>query len=109
MQDWRTHDGVDIATELGAQVKALTNGTVSAIYDDDLYGTTIVIRHRGGLESVYCNLAATPTVSVGDQVVVGQVIGAVGDTALCETGEVCHLHFAMRRDGESVDPTDYLP
>lgn len=109
MQDWRTHDGVDIAAELGAQVKALTNGKVTAVYDDDLYGTTVVISHRGGLESVYSNLAAMPTVSVGDQVVVGQVVGAVGDTALCETGEVCHLHLAMRRDGESVDPTEFLP
>ena len=109
MQDWRTHDGVDIATELGAQVKALTNGKVTEVYDDDLFGTTVVISHRGGLESIYANLGAMPTVSVGDQVVVGQVIGAVGDTALCETGEVCHLHFAMRKDGESVDPTDYLP
>ena len=109
MQDWRTHDGVDIATELGAQVKALTNGKVTAVYDDDLFGTTVVLSHRGGLESVYANLAATPTVAVGDQVVVGQVLGAVGDTALCETGEVCHLHFAMRRDGVSIDPTEYLP
>ena len=109
MQDWRTHDGIDIATELGAQVKALTNGQVTAVYDDDLYGTTVVISHRGGLESVYSNLAAAPTVTAGDQVVVGQVIGSVGDTALCETGEVCHLHFAMRKDGASVDPTEYLP
>ncbi len=109
MQDWRAHDGVDIAAELGAQVKAMTNGEVTQVYDDDLYGTTVVIRHRGGLESIYANLAAAPTVAVGDQVVVGQVIGSVGDTALCETGEVCHLHLAMTKDGESVDPTDYLP
>ena len=109
MQDWRTHDGVDIAAELGAEVKAMTNGEVTRVYDDDLYGTTVVIRHRGGLESIYSNLAAVPTVAAGDQVVVGQVIGAVGDTALCETGEVCHLHFAMAKDGESVDPTEYLP
>ena len=82
---------------------------LAALLRYDLLGTTVVIRHRDGLESVYANLAATPTVAVGDQVVVGQVIGAVGDTALCETGEVCHLHLAMRRDGESVDPADFLP
>lgn len=109
MRDWRTHDGIDIAAELGAPVKALTNGKVTEIYDDDLYGTTVVIRHRGDLESVYSNLAAAPTVAVGDSVVVGQIIGAVGDTALGEAGEVCHLHFAMRAGGESVDPGDYLP
>lgn len=109
MQDWRTHDGVDIAAELGAQVKAMTNGEVTQVYDDDLYGMTVVIRHHGGLESIYSNLAAAPTVAVGDQVVVGQVIGSVGSTALCETGEVCHLHLAMSKDGASVDPTDFLP
>ena len=68
-----------------------------------------VIRHRDGLESVYANLAATPTVAVGDQVVVGQVIGAVGDTALCEIGQPSHLHFAITADGVAVDPLDYLP
>ena len=109
MQDWRTHDGVDIATELGAQVKALTNGKVTEVYDDDLFGTTVVIRHDGGLTSQYSNLAASPTVAAGDSVSVGQVIGAVGDTALAEAGEVCHLHFSMTKDGVSVDPGDYLP
>lgn len=109
MQDWRTHDGVDIAAELGTQVKAMASGKVTEVYRDDLFGTTVVIAHSGGLTSQYSNLAASPTVAVGDQVVVGQVIGAVGDTALCETGEVCHLHFAMTKDGVSVDPGDYLP
>ena len=109
MQDWRTHDGIDIAAELGAQVKACANGRVAEIREDDLYGTTVILSHRDGLVSVYANLAATPAVAVGDNVGVGQVIGAVGDTALCEAGEVCHLHFAMSLDGESVDPGDYLP
>ena len=37
------------------------------------------------------------------------LIGSVGTTALCEAGEVYHLHFAMRADGQSVDPAEYLP
>lgn len=109
MRDWRTHDGVDLTAALGTQVKAAAAGEVTACYEDDLYGTTVEIRHGGGLQSVYSNLAATPTVSVGDRVTAGQVIGAVGDTALGESGQVCHLHFSMRKDGESVDPGSYLP
>ena len=109
MQDWRTHDGLDIAADLGTQVKAVTSGTVTEVFDDDLFGTTVVISHRDGLSSTYSNLAATPTVKVGDNVVTGQVIGAVGDTALCETGEVTHLHFSMAQNGESVDPTGFMP
>ena len=109
MQDWRTHDGLDIAADLGAQVRAAANGKVTNVYFDERLGTTVVISHNGGLESVYANLAGTPAVATGDQVGVGQVIGAVGDTALYEVGEVCHLHFAMALDGVSVDPNEYLP
>ena len=109
MHDWRTHDGLDIAAGLGDQVRAAAGGTVKSVYYDERYGSTVVVSHGGGLESVYANLAGTPAVSEGEAVSVGQVIGAVGDTALFESGEVSHLHFAMTRDGQSVDPGEYLP
>ncbi len=109
MADWRTHDGIDIAAELGAQVMAAGDGRVESVYTDDLYGVTVVIDHYGGLKSVYANLADTPVVAEGDSVVAGEIIGAVGTTALCEIGEVTHLHFAMTQDGQSVDPGEYLP
>jgi murein DD-endopeptidase MepM/ murein hydrolase activator NlpD len=109
MSDWRTHEGIDIACEIGTAVMAAGGGTVENIFVDDLYGTTVVIDHYGGLKSLYCNLAETPTVYVGDTVSVGEIIGSVGDTALCETNEVAHLHFAMSLDGAGVDPADYLP
>ena len=109
MRDWRTHDGVDIATELGAQVKACADGTVEKVYADDAMGTTVVLKHSGGMRSIYANLAETPTVKEGEAVAGGSVIGSVGNTALGETGEVNHLHFAMSIDGKSVDPQNYLP
>lgn len=109
MSDWRTHEGVDIAADLGTQVMAAGSGRVESIYTDDLYGITVVIDHMGGLKSVYSNLADQPTVAVGDSLVAGDIIGAVGTSALGETGEVTHLHFAMTLDGQSVDPTEYLP
>lgn len=108
MGDWRTHTGVDIAADLGAYVMASANGTVTDIRDDPLYGTTVVISHGGGYESVYSNLAALPTVEIGDTVSAGDTIGAVGTTAICEAGEVYHLHYEMYSDGVSVDPQEYL-
>ncbi len=109
MRDWRTHDGLDIACELGAQVKAVADGSVEKVYADDSMGTTVVLVHSGGLRSVYSNLAESPTVSEGDSVAGGSVIGSVGTTALSESGEVHHLHFAMSLNGDSVDPAKYLP
>ena len=36
-------------------------------------------------------------------------IAVVETNSFFEAGEVCHLHFAMSKDGKSVDPTAYLP
>lgn len=109
MRDWRTHNGLDIAAELGAQVRAAADGVVESVSEDEMYGTTVVIAHSGGLKSIYSNLAATPTVNEGDAVAAGSIIGSVGNTALCEIGEVNHLHFAMVLNGESLDPAEYMP
>ena len=109
MMDWRTHSALDISADLGAKVLACANGTVTDVHEDVMLGTVVVIDHGDGLQSIYANLAATPTVSVGDSVTAASVIGAVGDTAIGETGQPYHLHFAMMQDGKSVDPTEYLP
>ncbi len=109
MGDWRVHDGIDIAAPLGTQVLAAANGTVSKLAQDDLMGTVVEIDHGQGLVSRYTNLAAVPTVSVGDHVKTGDVIGSVGETAASESGRQAHLHYSLLKDGQAVDPEDYLP
>ena len=109
MQDWRTHNAIDIEAELGQKVLAAGDGIVERIYTDQMYGVTVVLYHGAGLRSIYCNLAGTPTVQAGDTVALGQVIGAVGDTADAENGDVNHLHFAMTLDEVRVDPLSFLP
>ena len=109
MGDFRTHSGVDIAASAGSQVVAMARGTVEKVYEDAWMGTTVIISHPGGLESVYCNLSASPTVSEGDEVTRGQVLGTVGGTALAEVGMDSHLHLEMWEDTTAVDPMDYLP
>ena len=44
----------------------------------------------------------------GEPVSAGQVIGAVGSTAAAETAQGPHLHFAVTKDGEAVDPDAFL-
>ena len=110
MGDWRVHDGVDIAAKLGTRVLCCCNGTVTSVEDSgDGRGTVVTIDHGAGVTSTYANLAGVPTVEVGDAVTMGSVIGSVGATSLYETAEDAHLHFSMTVDGESVDPTAYLP
>lgn len=109
MGDWRTHSGMDISADIGTQVAAMASGTVIDVYADDLMGTTVILDHGSGLTSSYCNLAATPTVEVGDTVRIGDPIGAVGNTAIAESQRSSHLHLEMSMDGNPVDPVDYLP
>ena len=108
-RDWRVHDGIDIAAPVGEYVRAATQGTVTEVYEDVLYGTTVVMDHGDGLMSYYANLMAEPVVKVGDELLAGDVIGSVGETALCETAQAPHLHFAMSLDDKSIDPHDYMP
>ena len=109
MGDWRTHDGIDILAQEGSEVHAACAGTVIEVYDDDLYGTTVVIDNGNGLMSYYANLGDEPIVNTGDRLLTGDVIGTVGSTAICESAEPTHLHFAMSLNENSVNPLDYLP
>ena len=105
--DWRLHEAVDFAAE-GQKVCACMAGRVVKVYDDDFLGTSVVIRHDGGYESCYSNLTAMPTVKVGDEVAAGDIIGAVGDTAILESADPPHLHFSVNKDGKAVDPEEFL-
>ena len=106
--DWRTHDGIDIAADIGTPVLAACSGTVTAVKEDDLLGTCVTITHDGGYESTYANLQSVPAVGEGQYVSAGQVIGSVGTTSLIEAGSASHLHFAVKRDGMSIDPKEFL-
>lgn len=106
--DWRTHDGIDIAADVGTPVLAACSGTVTAVEEDDLLGTLVRITHDGGYESTYANLQSVPTVGEGQYVSAGQIIGSVGTTSLIEAGSASHLHFAVKHDGASIDPKEFL-
>ncbi len=106
--DWRTHDGVDIAAEVGTQVLAACSGTVTQVIDDDLMGTSVTIAHDDGYETIYSNLQSVPTVSEGQQVSAGEVIGSVGCTSIAEFAVPAHLHFGVTKDGVPCDPETFL-
>ena len=106
--DWRTHDGVDIAAEIGTQVLAACSGTVTSVREDDMLGTLVTIAHDGGFETTYANLRSSPGVSEGQYVSAGEVIGAVGSSAIAEISVPAHLHFSVKKDGAPCDPNEFL-
>lgn len=108
LEDWRTHNGVDLAAELGDPVSAVLDGEVLSVTADPLLGTTITLNHGDGLMTVYGNLAPDVTVEQGDTVTAGETLGSVGNTAAGEVNEGAWIHFAVEQDGVAVDPMDYL-
>lgn len=111
LREWRYHPGVDIETNAGALIQASADGVVSEILESAprSMGATIVIEHSGGYTTVYSNLTGTMSVTVGKVVKAGDTIGAVGDTSFAENALPPHLHFEILKDGEPVDPMEFLP
>ncbi len=107
LNDWRVHNGLDLAAEQGSKVKAITNGKVKEIYNDQLFGTTIVIEHEGGFTAYYSGLGETTLVNVDDNVESGQEIASINDVP-CEAADGYHLHLAIKKDEKFINPTEIL-
>ena len=105
---WQTHNGIDIAGNLGDTICASGAGIVTNIENDALWGVVITIDHQNGLTSRYCSLNSGLTVSVGDKVEAGTVLGAIGDTADIESALPTHLHFELLQGTTYLNPEEYL-
>lgn len=108
LDEWVTHNGIDIAAEKTTVVKASAEGTVKSIKNDPRYGLTIVIEHVNGFTTVYSNLLTAEFVEEGETVEQGETIGTVGNTATFEIADEAHLHFEILKDNENLDPELYL-
>lgn len=100
----RMHNGIDIGLPTGSPIYASANGRVILAERRGGYGRMVVLDHGGGLSTLYAHQSSI-AVSVGDQVLAGDVIGYIGCSGYC-TGP--HLHFEVREVGAPVDPMKYL-
>lgn len=95
------NEGIGIAAAAGTSVKAAAAGTVAAITRTTGNVTIMVIRHDGGLLTVYANIDSL-SVAKDARVTRGQTIAKVA------AGDPSFLHFEVRRGQESVDPMRFL-
>ena len=95
------HTGLDFAAPSGTPIQAVANGIVTSTGYEGAYGNQTVVTLEDGTE-IWYNHQTSILVSVGDNVVAGQVIGSVGSTGN-STGP--HLHLEVRPGGgDPVDP-----
>lgn len=109
------HSGLDMSAKQGTPVKAIASGTVVFAgygYADPsgAYGLEIILKLPDGKYALYGHLSAK-TVSTGDKVSAGQMIGNVGSTG---NSSGAHLHFEIRNDpkafavGVFLNPVTYM-
>lgn len=106
MDDWRTHNGIDIRANRDNAVKAATDGTVTAVYADGMLGNVIEI-DNGKYTVRYCGLGDNLLCKKGDTVKQGDSIGVVGEVPL-ENSEESHIHLEILKDGVLQNPDNYL-
>jgi murein DD-endopeptidase MepM/ murein hydrolase activator NlpD len=99
------HPGIDIGVPSGTPIQAAAAGTVAIAGPEGGYGNYTCIDHGGGLSTCYAHQESI-SVSVGEHVSQGQVIGISDCTGMCFGP---HLHFEVRVNGQVVDPMNYLP
>ncbi|MCM1054314.1 MAG: M23 family metallopeptidase [Bacteroides sp.] len=105
---WQTHDGVDIAAEIGTDVRACGEGTVSDIREDALWGVCVSIDHGDGSISSVCGLDINVPVAIGQEIACGDIIGKAGNTAECECSLAPHIHFEVKKDGSYISPLTFI-
>ncbi len=104
MNDWRTHNGIDIAAALDTPVMAAIGGEVVTIEIDDLWGGVVEIDTEGVIVR-YAGLNHEIAVQTGQQLRSGEIIGRVGEVP-SELADEPHIHIEAIRDGEYIAFTD---
>ena len=104
--DYRTHNGTDFAAEENADVRAINNGIVTAVYTDALWGTVIEIDHGNNITAKYCGLNENVSVDKGDTVKSGSKIGTLGTIPI--ESEKPHIHLEIRSGGVLINPIDVI-
>ncbi len=111
------HNGIDISAPEGTPLLSALDGTVVVSQYSGSYGNHVVVRHsvdlEDGTQKTYYTLYAhmsRRSVSVGQTVAQGQVLGEVGSTGR-STGN--HLHYEIRYDqndlAHQLDPIPFYP
>jgi len=100
------HRAIDIADPAAPPIVAAQGGRVIVAGWTGVraYGIHVIIDHGNGYKTLYAHLSSL-NVSVGQQVLRGQVIGRMGSTGR-STGT--HLHFELRTPKGNVNPLGYL-
>jgi len=107
LDQYKYNPAILISGELDAEVMAIERGIISSVEEDAKTGMTVTVEMGNGFEAIYGQLKNV-RVKEGDYVKQGQIIGYLAEPTKYYSVEGCNLYLQMLKDGEPVNPLDYL-
>lgn len=107
LDQYKYHEGMVVGTKVGEPVQAVFHGKVSGIREDARTGKTLTMDMGNGYEAVYGQLKDIE-VKQGQTVEKGTILGKVEEPTKYYVKEGANLYFAMKKDGNYVDPMLYI-
>lgn len=107
LNQYKYHPAIVISAAVGSEVQCAARGRVSRIDVNEETGTTITMELGSGYEAVYGQLKEV-AVEEGDMVEAGSRLGYVSEPTKYYTLEGSNLYFQLLKDGEPVNPLNYI-
>ncbi len=109
------HLGVDIDGSMGQRLDSPINGKVIKSGDaakngeHESYGNIVMIQDDNGIKHLFAHMNET-LVKIGDNITAGTKIGTIGNSGNVYKGssDGSHLHYEVRKNDKTINPTDYL-
>lgn len=101
------HAGLDIVANEGTRVSVARSGIVIAAGPQSGYGNRVIVKHRGGVTTLYAHMSRID-VAAGAVIAGGDAVGLVGRTSDARGGTTgfptmgAHLHFSVHRSLPSI-------
>lgn len=107
LNQYKYHPAIVIGAQVGTEVLSAARGTVSEITINEETGTTLTMDLGSGYQAIYGQLKEVG-VQEGDVLEKGALLGYVGEPTKYYTLEGSNVYFQLLKDGEAVNPMEYL-
>jgi murein DD-endopeptidase MepM/ murein hydrolase activator NlpD len=108
LEQYRYNPAMVIAGAVNDKVYATARGTITQIAESEETGCTVTQDLGDGYTAIYGQLKEL-NFAEGDTVEAGQVLGYVSEPTKYYSVEGSNVYFSLQKDGEAVDPKEYLP
>ena len=107
LEQYKYNPALIIGGEVGETIAASAAGIVTNIEDTAQTGTTVTLDMGNGYSAIYGQLTDVP-LAAGDYVAAGETVGILNEPTKYYSVEGPNLYFGIRKDGEPVDPMNFM-